>query len=95
MSPLELTERLRVGVWRGYCANLVFLQGDDMGYNGPKIESSLGLGDVRTGWRGVSSGSNTPTPFRSLVFCLPRAPQTATRKKGGPTSATVEDSAPA
>ena len=39
-----------------------------MGYNGPKIESSLGLGDVRTGRRGVSSGSNTPTPFRSLVF---------------------------
>lgn len=58
-----------------------------MGSNGPKIESSLGLGDVRRGSRGVSSGSNTATPFRSLVFYLPRAPQTAIRKKGGPTSA--------
>lgn len=42
---------------------------------------------MRTGSRGLSSGSNTPTPFRLLFFCLPRGPQIAIREKGATTSA--------
>lgn len=46
------------------------------GATGPRIESFLGHGDVRTGLRGVSSGSSTPTPFLPLVFSLPKGPLT-------------------
>lgn len=37
--------------------------------------------------RGLSSGSNTPTPFSPLVFGLPGVPQTAIQAKGATTAA--------
>lgn len=75
-------------VQRGYCLNLASLWGCDLGDHWTsQTESLLGHGDVRAGLRGVSSGSNTPTPFRPLVFSFLKGLQITIESKGAVTPA--------